>query len=86
MKIEEFKALIYPLTSQEVAEMSGYSFRTVQGWLTGRPVPPSFIVAHSRRKVLIYYKYRGSDFTRRRVKRDFKSGNKLALVLYKELL
>jgi len=85
MTQEEFKALIYPLTAQEVADMSGYSFRTVQGWLQGRSVPPSFIIAHTRRKVLMYYKYMGSDFTKRRVRSDFKNGNKLALVLYKEL-
>ena len=88
MTQEEFKALIYPLSSREVAEMSGYSRGTIDNWRQGRkqaPISERFIVAHTRRKVLMYYKYMGSDFTKRRVRSDFKNGNKLALVLYKEL-
>ena len=54
MTQEEFKALIYPLTAQEVADMSGYSFRTVQGWLQGRPVPNSFAVSHAKIRELEY--------------------------------
>ena len=86
MTKEEFKALIYPLSLAEVEIMSGYCVRTLQGWSSGRyNVPKGFIKSNSRRKILIYYKYRGSDFAKRRAKLDLKNGNELAIKLIKEL-
>ena len=87
MTKEEFKALIYPLTAKEVAEMTGYHKRTIEGWRSGRySVPEGFIKSNSRRRIVNYYKYRASDFTKRRVRIDLKNGKDLAIKLINEEL
>ena len=82
---EDFKDLIYPLSCREVAEISGVSVRTIEGYAQGRTVPKSFIKQITRRKILVFYKYSICTAAKKRFRRDFKAGVKRAIRMEQEL-
>ena len=92
MTKEEFKDLIYPFSHREIAEMSGYSKKTIDSYSMGAlEVSKRFTAIITRRKIIIAYKYGGMDTSGsnnnvyNRVNAGIKKGDKRALKFKDEI-
>ena len=72
----KFCDLIYPFTAKYIADMTGYSPRSVEAWRSGKnKAPDVFYKAWSRWAILRAYKYDvsiGNKFAHRQVRLDLR--------------
>jgi len=92
MTREEFKDLIYPFSLRQIAEMTGYSKRTLEEYSSGRsPISVRFTSSITRRQIIIAYKYGrynpslSNNTVYGRVKAGIKAGDKRALKFKDEI-
>ncbi len=86
MNEEEFKNLIYPLTHEHVADLTGYKQDTIDKYASGHlKVSKRFKNILTRRQVLLAYRYNRRESEVSRYKSGLKKKDKRALKLRDEL-